>query len=1099
MYKLKLSSRIITILFAAFSQFSSLAQITVNNTLYTTTQLVNTVLVPVGSGTTISGVNFRGVYGASSKYQVGYFSTAGPTLTGMGFTSGVYLSTGNTSSVPLTLGTNPGSVAQMSTGYVSGTAGEIRSSNPLAGQDADAQVLISPYNYYNAAILEFDFIPVTSSVSFRYIFASEEYNDESGSAFAINYNCSSYNDKFAFLISGPGIAGGQGYISDAKNIARLPNGSEVGINSVNDGIVGSSGGAPSAGLCTAENPGWTVGTPTPEFLGFINGTQYNGNTRILTASQTGLTPGVTYHIRLLIGDANDAAYDSGVFIEAGSFTTESANAGVNQSICSNSATLNALSPTIGTWTLISGTGTISNASSASSGVTGLSAGSNVFQWSNGTVSSTVTITVGSAPTVSSAGSNSISCSALTATLTGTSVGATLVWNGGALVNAANPANVSAAGTYTVTATNPANGCTATSTVIVSGSTTAPTVSSVSSNSISCSTATATLTGTSVGATLVWNGGALVNAANPANVSAAGTYTVTATNPANGCTATSTVIVSGSTTAPTVSSAGSNSISCSALTATLTGTSVGSTMVWNGGALVNAANPANVSAAGTYTVTATNPANGCTATSTVIVLSDTIAPTVTAVSSGSITCSVPSVSLTGTSAGSTLVWNGGSLVNATNPSTVSSSGTYTVTATDPANGCTASASVTVNSSGTLPNISIATPMVITCTTPSLTLNGSSTSPGVGYQWTGGPAAANYTVTAAATYTLTITDLLTGCSSQQTVNVSSNTTPPAVSAGPPLALGCSPSSGIISVSSTTTGATYSWAGVGITVGAFTDTPSVNAAGTYTVTVTDPANGCTSTTSVLVTSNTNPPTVTAGQSLILNCGISSGTISATSTSAGVLYNWTGVGISAGATTASPTVTAAGTYTVVVTDPANGCTASANVSVSSNPGPTANAGADATINAGISATLTASGGGSYLWSTGATTNTISVSPTVTTDYCVTVTDTTGCADTACVRISVDLECGELFVPNAFSPNNDQSNDVFRVKINPVCVKEMLLVVYDRWGEKMIEITDPSVSWDGSYQGKPLDNAVFVYYLSITLINSTEVIKKSGNVSLLK
>jgi gliding motility-associated-like protein len=102
-------------------------------------------------------------------------------------------------------------------------------------------------------------------------------------------------------------------------------------------------------------------------------------------------------------------------------------------------------------------------------------------------------------------------------------------------------------------------------------------------------------------------------------------------------------------------------------------------------------------------------------------------------------------------------------------------------------------------------------------------------------------------------------------------------------------------------------------------------------------------------------------------------------------------------------------------------------------------------------------------------------------------------------VRISVDLECGELFVPNAFSPNNDQSNDVFRVKINPVCVKEMLLVVYDRWGEKMIEITDPSVSWDGSYQGKQLDNAVFVYYLSITLTNSTEVIKKSGNVSLLK
>jgi hypothetical protein len=210
----------------------STAQITINNTLYTTSQLVNGILVPTGSGTTVSSVNFRGVYGVSSKYQVGYFTTAGPTLTALGFSSGIYLTTGNTSAVPLTLGTNPGSVAQMSTGFVSGTAGEIRSSNPLAGQDADAGVLIAPYNYYNAAILEFDFVPVTTNVSFRYTFASEEYNDESGSAFAINYNCSAYNDKFAFLISGPGIAGGQGYISDAKNIARLAGGSEVEVHKV---------------------------------------------------------------------------------------------------------------------------------------------------------------------------------------------------------------------------------------------------------------------------------------------------------------------------------------------------------------------------------------------------------------------------------------------------------------------------------------------------------------------------------------------------------------------------------------------------------------------------------------------------------------------------------------------------------------------------------------------------------------------------------------------------------------------------------------------------------------------------------------------------
>ena len=200
-------SRLILAFFILITVYSGKAQITINNTIYTTTQLVNGVLVPTGSGTTVSNIGFKGVYNYSSKYQIGYFTTTGPTQTAMGFSSGIYITTGNTSDVPLTLGTNPGSVAQMSTGYTSGTPGEIRSSNAPAGQDADVGVLISPYSYYNAAILEFDFVPVTDSVSFRYIFGSEEYDDQSGS-FGINYNCSAYNDKFAFLISGTGIAGG---------------------------------------------------------------------------------------------------------------------------------------------------------------------------------------------------------------------------------------------------------------------------------------------------------------------------------------------------------------------------------------------------------------------------------------------------------------------------------------------------------------------------------------------------------------------------------------------------------------------------------------------------------------------------------------------------------------------------------------------------------------------------------------------------------------------------------------------------------------------------------------------------------------------------
>jgi hypothetical protein len=183
-------------------------QITINNTIYNTTELANQVLVPPGSGTVVSNVQFKGVYNNSNRYQVGYFSTATTTLSQMGFTNGVVLTTGNTTTIPLTLGSNP-RASQMATAYSSGTTGELRQTGtPAPPTIQDLDVLAGSNNYFNGAILEFDFVPVQNSVSFRYVFGSEEYSDNSGS---INYQCSSYNDKFGFLISGPGIAGGQGF------------------------------------------------------------------------------------------------------------------------------------------------------------------------------------------------------------------------------------------------------------------------------------------------------------------------------------------------------------------------------------------------------------------------------------------------------------------------------------------------------------------------------------------------------------------------------------------------------------------------------------------------------------------------------------------------------------------------------------------------------------------------------------------------------------------------------------------------------------------------------------------------------------------------
>jgi|GEM_PF-4127723 len=293
------------------------AQLVVTNGASPTT-LVNSLL---GGGISVSNVVFQGVFNSGGVYQAGSFSASGSVATNLGMTSGVVLCTGKTSDIVLTPTTTaPGASNFTSSGLTSTCAnGEVRQGGSCPVYINDLDILAGTVNYYNAAVLEFDFVATNTNISFRYVFGSEEY-DQTGSS-AINYNCSTYNDKFGFIISGPGITGGQGYTNNGKNIARLANGSEVSINSVNDGVVGSSGGSPSAANCLSANASWVNGTATAEFKGAIYGIQFNGNTKVLTASQSGLTPGSTYHIKLIVTDVNDGAYDSGVFIEAGSFTS----------------------------------------------------------------------------------------------------------------------------------------------------------------------------------------------------------------------------------------------------------------------------------------------------------------------------------------------------------------------------------------------------------------------------------------------------------------------------------------------------------------------------------------------------------------------------------------------------------------------------------------------------------------------------------------------------------------------------------------------------------------------------------------------------------
>jgi len=237
----------------------AMAQLVVNNG-QSAQQLVEDVLI--GQGVQVSNIQFTG-----DPLARGYFNGANSNI---GLSEGVILSTGRVTDA---VGPNGTPFSDQGTDF----------SRP--GYPALTAISGSLAGTKDAAILEFDFVPSSDTVRFRYKFASNEY---------MLYVGAGVNDVFAFLISGPGITGEQ-------NIALVPGtANPVTIDNVN-------ANNNSQFYIDNENPpGLTV--------------EYNGFTTVFTA-QAVVTPCETYHIKLAIADAGDGLYDSAVFLEAGSFSS----------------------------------------------------------------------------------------------------------------------------------------------------------------------------------------------------------------------------------------------------------------------------------------------------------------------------------------------------------------------------------------------------------------------------------------------------------------------------------------------------------------------------------------------------------------------------------------------------------------------------------------------------------------------------------------------------------------------------------------------------------------------------------------------------------
>lgn len=128
---------------------------------------------------------------------------------------------------------------------------------------------------------------------------------------------------------------------------------------------------------------------------------------------------------------------------------------------------------------------------------------------------------------------------------------------------------------------------------------------------------------------------------------------------------------------------------------------------------------------------------------------------------------------------------------------------------------------------------------------------------------------------------------------------------------------------------------------------------------------------------------------------------------------------------------------------------------------------------------------------------NEITVTPYDTTLYYVYVTDNNGCIGTDSVRVNVYGKT-VMLIPTAFSPNGDGTNDIFKIVKHLNIRKLNAFDVYDRWGNLVFSSTDINKGWDGTMNGEPVNEGVYVWKVQAVTYDK-ETINKSGNITLLR
>ncbi len=587
----------------------------------------------------------------------------------------------------------------------------------------------------------------------------------------------------------------------------------------------------------------------------------------------------------------------------------------------------------------------------------------------------------SAPTVTLT-SAAIVCQPATLNLTASGCAGTVTWSQGAATGTS--LTISAAGTYNVSATCTVNNCpsvasTGNNGLEIKAKPNAPTITPPASLSV-CSPSTLTLTASGcTGGTVVWSQGAA--SGTSLTVSAIGTYSISATCTINGCTSDASSTITGleikaKPNAPKITPP-TTLVVCSPETLTLTANGCEGIVTWSQGAATGTS--LTLSAVGTYSISATCTVNGCisdasTSATGLEIKAKPNAPIITPPTT-LVVCSPSTLTLTASGCtGGTVVWSQGAASGTS--LTVSTIGTYSISATCTINGCTSDASSTITGLEILtkPNPPTITPptQLVVCSPSTLILTASGC--GGTIVWSNNTSGTSLTLSTIGTYAISATCFIGECSSNASTTITGleiKAKPNAPIITPPASLSvCSPSTLTLTASGCAGIVTWSQ-------GAATGTSlTLSAVGTYSISATCTINGCTSDASTTVTgleikAKPNAPTITPPTTLVV---CSPETLTLTASGCAGIVTWS----QGAATGTSLTLSAVGTYSVSATCTTNGCSSDASTSVTgleikAKPNaPIITPPASLSVCSPETLTLTASGcAGIVTWSQGAATGT--------------------------------------------------------------------------------------------------------------------------------